>query len=436
MWKMGFICIMLCLGWNGLEIAMETTCESIDGEEVCYGSVRRGEDRDWMMEIPESPEMKKPLTEAIPYDQEALHVAVSKEGNYFVYVVHSRWIEEFSTDFEFKWELLLIDASGFVSTRTELPGKPEHFVELFGSVSFFYPDSTVWTYDGRLQKTKDTRFDLVVSIQEVRKDGNALRWYSPAGEEDVADGIGLYRALWSVGAHTLAFDVTVVPTIDGIEDRGIYWEEIAWRSDALLEIDGTEATMSGRIDDVGHHTLVARGKNGFLWTWSFTLEPTLYGVPATPSSAPIRLYANASMFLDGQAYRIGTPIEKAGMYEILLTGTGGYVKRLSLTILSSAVGVSDGGIYDAPLSFVVNGTALLNGTSVSGAVEIKAPGTYELAFMEEGGPPRFVVFTVRGSASAASAYSTSALIQTALAAMALLGVYFVRKQKMTSGKQG
>lgn len=426
--------LIYLLGWYfigsiGNSKPMVENCVFQRETTICYGSLETSEGKDWWIETSDATGRRRQHTERLPYDQEARHVAVSIQDGWILYVVHSRWMDEFSIRLETKWELLKFESNGSLRTRVDLPGKPNELVDALGFLFVRFPDGSVRTYDGTLQASEGIPLRITIPLSEVQAILPYGTWHTPSGEICEFDGVGHYLFEWSASNGWLVLPVTVIPEIWGVADDQIYLAPIRWGSTWPVLIDGQPAGTSGIIADPGFHVLVVEGRNGFRIEWTFRLEASLYGLPLQPAVGTVRLYANASMTLNGHPYASGTPIERAGTYELILMGSGGYSKTYAFVVASSANGVTEGGTYQAPFAFFVNGVGLLNGRTVSGDTRIQEPGQYELAFFEEGIEPRFVNFTVIESTEPTMKFDPLPFVQVGLAVIGLIGLVFVRKRK-------
>lgn len=423
-----FFCLFTPMVFQGDGVTLED-CVPKQDATICYGSVASAGDRDWIVETRDAAGRIRRYTERLPYDQEARRVAVSIDSGWIVHIVHSRWFEEFSTRLETRWELVLFDAGGSIRKRLDLPGKPDGLFDLGGYLFVAYQDGRYRTYDRNLDGV-----DGLPDVVELTLEGAAAIideavWLTPEGEIDEFAGVGHYRLAWNDQDGRLDLRVTVAASIGGVSDGATYSGKVSYVSDAPLSVDGAPSSLSGTIDTPGRHSIVVVGQNGYRLAWNVLVKPTLFGLPSAMTTGPVRLYSNAVMKLNGESYAPGTPIEQAGAYEIALFGAGGYQESHSFTIASSATGVSDGGVYEAPWTFHVNGTGLLNGNAVAGEITIRAEGDYELAFWDDPSAPRFVRFEIVAAASEPSAADPTATVQIGLAVLAILGLYFIRKRK-------
>lgn len=429
---MVLICWIFAMSWNVRESSL-VDCVAQGESQICYGSQAAADGFDWLIETRDGSGRTQRFTERLPYDQEIDRVAVSIREGWIAFVVHSRWIDEFQMRWEIKWELILFDADGSIRTRVNLLGRPASLFDALGYLVVRNSDGKVRTYDASLNSSVGLPPPIAVSMKDVSAILPVVTWKTPSGDDDTYDGVGLYLVEWTASDGCLRLPVTVVADIRGLEDEKTYLSPIRWESDWPVSIDGRSTVRSGIIDVPGFHGLVVEGKNGYRMEWTVLLEPRLYGLPSGPSLQPVRLYSDASMTVNQQPYVSGTPIERAGRYELVLKAAGGYSKTVAFVIASGVFGVTEGGVYEAPFAFHVNGSGLLNGRTVSGETRILEPGSYQLAFWEDGMEPRFVSFRVTSSSPPPSKPDSLAIVQIGLAILGLIGLYFVRKRKSPPG---
>jgi hypothetical protein len=404
-------------------------CVEQGAKTLCFGADDSAGDLDWYVEtIAQSGRIRR-YTERLPYDQEARRIAVSIDSGWIVYIVHSRWLEEFSTVLETRWEIVLFDANGSLRKRLDLPGKPDGLFDLGGYLFLSFPDGSHRTYDGNLMGREGLPEDVALTLGESMAFRDDAVWLTPSGEQDEFGGIGHYKLEYHGQDGVLILNVTVIPTMTGLEEGLAHPGRIVFVSDAPVMVDSDPPVLNGTIDAPGIHRIVVFGKNGYRVEWTVLLKPDLFGLPDAATVRTVRLYSNASILVNAEPYAPGTPIERAGTYEVTLLGTGGYWETHSFVIASNAAGVEDGGVYDAPWTFFVNGTGLLNGEAVSGEVTIRSGGDYELAFWDDPKNPRFVRFRIESRTLETRVFDPMALMQIGLAILALLGLYFIRKRK-------
>jgi len=421
-------CLFTPMVFQGEGASLED-CVAKRDATICYGSETAAGDRDWIVETRDASGRIRRYTEHLPYDQEARRVAISIASGWIVYIVHSRWFEEFSTRLETRWEIVLFDAGGSIRKRLDLPGKPDGLFDLGGYLFVAYPDGRHRTYDRNLDGMDGLPDVVVLTLAAAFAIMDDAVWLTPTGEPDEFAGVGHYRLMWNDQDGRLDLHVTVFASIEGVSDGATYPGKVSFVSDAPLSVDGAPSSLSGTIDSPGRHNIVVIGHNGYRLTWNVLVKPTLFGLPSEWSTGTVRLYSNAVMKLNGEPYAPGTPIEQAGTYEIALLGAGNYQESHSFTIASSATNVWDSGVYEAPWTFHINGTGLLNGIAVSGETTIHAAGDYELAFWDDPSAPRLIRFVIVAKASQPQSVDSSAYVQVGLAVLAILGLYFVRKRK-------
>jgi hypothetical protein len=429
--RIGWIFMMAWISASPHVVLRASMTECVEAREtvICYGSEETTGGTDWLIETQDATGRTRRLFERLPFDQEAHFVAVSIQDGWIAYIVHSRWIEDFQMRLETKWELLLFNANGSIRSRVNLPGKPSTMFDALGYVIVRFPDGDIRTYDAFLNGSVGLPPPIQLSLSEAEVLGVAVSWKTPLDEVDAYEGVGHYLVEWTSSDGRMLLPVTVVPQVWGLTDDQTYHAPIRWGSDWPASVDGQRPLSSGTIDVPGSHTFVIEGKNDFRLEWTFRLEASLHGLPLQPVRETVRLYSNATMTLNGQAYAPGTPIVRAGPYELMLTGTGGYEIRHVFVIASDVFGVSNQGVYDAPFVFYVNGTGLLNGRPVSGETRIEAAGSYELAFLEEGVEPKFVTFHVEIDDPHQPKGNLLSIAQIGLAVLGIFGLYFIRKRK-------
>ena len=147
--------------------------------------------------------------------------------------------------------------------------------------------------------------------------------------------------------------------------------------------------------------LAEEEKTAVVETIEFTIEPIVSGIEdglVTKETVIPEILtddANIDIKLNGKAYAIGTPIDKCGNYELVITGTNDYIKKYSFTIETEVNGVEDGKTYqDSVTPTFTKGDATINGNPYTSGSTIVTYGLNKLVITGEGDYKVEVEFTI------------------------------------------
>ncbi|MBO5906621.1 MAG: DUF5011 domain-containing protein [Clostridia bacterium] len=181
---------------------------------------------------------------------------------------------------------------------------------------------------------------------------------------------------------------------DGKEYTGTIYPSV---SNATLYLDGASYSSGSSINKVGYRTLRVEGVNGYVSEYHFTILPSISGAQANEEYSPGNTYvscSNATIKLNGQAYTSGTAIYNAGYYTVEIFGANGYVYTYKFTVVPTISGAQDGGEYSSYTSVSCNyATLKLNGNSYSSGSTIYDIGYHEIEIIGVGGYTKTIRFT-------------------------------------------
>ncbi len=189
------------------------------------------------------------------------------------------------------------------------------------------------------------------------------------------------------GAHAFDYEIkfTVKEIITGVENQGQYRGAITpiIENATSLLLNGNDYTSNTIISNIGNHTLVVNGVNGYTNTIEFIILPQPIGVENdgeyTGSITPD--IANASqLILNGQAYTNKTTIYTIGYHNLEIKGVNGYSQIINFTILPTISGVEAEGVYNSAITpNIPNALVLkLNGNYYTNNTQINVAGNYTL----------------------------------------------------------
>lgn len=155
----------------------------------------------------------------------------------------------------------------------------------------------------------------------------------------------------------------------------------------LIELNGAEFTDGTVLTEVGTYTLKISGENGHEENIIFNIVPevsdinnaTVYYGSVTPS------IIGGILTLNGEEYTTGTAITEEGVYQLVISGVGGYTQTINFVVLSEEFEIKENGIYMQSMSITHNVCGMeINGAAYSVGTAINTVGKNTLTFIYNG----------------------------------------------------
>ena len=155
----------------------------------------------------------------------------------------------------------------------------------------------------------------------------------------------------------------------------------------LIELNGAEFTDGMVLTEVGTYTLKISGENGHEENIIFNIVPevsdinnaTVYYGSVTPN------ITGGALTLNGEAYTTGTAITEEGVYQLVISGVGGYMQTINFVVLSEEFEIKENGIYMQSMSITHNVCGMeINGAAYSVGAAINTVGKNTLTFIYNG----------------------------------------------------
>lgn len=146
-------------------------------------------------------------------------------------------------------------------------------------------------------------------------------------------------------------------------------------------------TDSMILTEIGTYVLKINGNNGHEEIITFDIVPEISGVENATvyynSVTPIII--GGSVTLNGEEYISGTVITEEGVYQLVISGVGGYTQTINFVVLSEEFEVKENGIYMPTISITHNVCDMeINGTAYSVGTAINTVGENMLTFIYNG----------------------------------------------------
>lgn len=180
-----------------------------------------------------------------------------------------------------------------------------------------------------------------------------------------------YLTVEGLNGYSKQYEFTINDKVYGLENGGTYeYLSIVCDNVQKLTLNTVEIESGHLVTNVGSYTLIVEGTNGYVNSYSFTINSKTSGIENggiyTGSVAPV--FNSDNVTLDGKQYVSGTAITEVGNHTIVVNGADGYQEIVTFTIKESVSGLVDGETYNTILNINITGkckTIKLNNKTVN-----------------------------------------------------------------------
>ena len=154
-----------------------------------------------------------------------------------------------------------------------------------------------------------------------------------------------------------------------------------------IKLNGEDFTNGTILSSVGTYSLTINGANGHTETITFDIVPeingisnaTVYYVSITPS------IVGGTLTLNGEEYTSGVAITQEGVYQLVVSGIGGYTKTINFIVLSDSFEIKENGAYMQTMTITHNVCDMeINGVAYTVGSAINTVGKNTLSFIYYG----------------------------------------------------
>lgn len=164
-----------------------------------------------------------------------------------------------------------------------------------------------------------------------------------------------------------------------------------------LYLDDKSYSSGSNIYNVGYHTLRVEGVNGYTSEYEFTILPTINGAKADTEYYPGNTYITcnySTIKVNGETWSNGATVYNVGYYTVEIIGTNDYLYTYEFTIIPSISGAQDDGEYSSYTYVSCSyATLKLNGDSYSSGTHIYDIGYHEVEIIGVNGYSKVISFT-------------------------------------------
>jgi len=209
------------------------------------------------------------------------------------------------------------------------------------------------------------------------------------------------------------------PIVSGVNDHYIYnTSKTITFNRGTATLNGNAFTNGGTVSANGTYVLAVTDNSGNCTVVHFTIDktaPVVSGVVnwGNYNTDRVITFNDGAATLNGQAFSSGDTVSDEGSYNLVATDSAMNSTSVQFTIDKTPPvisGVEDGAAYHSSVKFSYNeGSATLNGNSVSANTVVSNAGSYTLAVTDAAGNSSSVGFTISDLPSITSVQLSSAL---------------------------
>lgn len=196
-----------------------------------------------------------------------------------------------------------------------------------------------------------------------------------------------------------SYQITVVPSIGGIEDNGSYIGKAVITTSNIADyyIDDTPYVVGQEYRKIGNHILTIKGTGDYEYKITFTVEPEILGVEQDgtyESSANWKLPSDCIVYLDDTTVKTSDTTSKIGVHTLKIEGTNGYQTTVVFTVIETINVTNEENYTEAMTISIPDCLAYLNDDEISGEYKINTPGSYKLKVVGTNGYTNEYTFTI------------------------------------------
>lgn len=189
-----------------------------------------------------------------------------------------------------------------------------------------------------------------------------------------------YLSIEGLNGYSKQYEFTINDKVYGLENGMTYeYLTIVCDNAQKLILNTVEIESGHLVNNVGSYTLVVEGTNGYVNSYSFTINSKTSGIENggiyTGIVSPV--FNSNSVTLDGKQYVSGTAINEVGNHTIVVNGADGYQETITFTIKETINGLVNGEVYNDILNINITGkcnSIKLNNKTVSNNFMAKQVG--------------------------------------------------------------
>lgn len=186
---------------------------------------------------------------------------------------------------------------------------------------------------------------------------------------------------------TITFSIGLVDS--GIENNAVYYDPVSYTySGGSVTLDGQAYVSGTPITEIGRHTIVVTGSNGFEKVISFEIKAVEYNIESTDETWSIdfsNLHPDTVVTIDGQTITESYEETRVGNHTLVITNENGYEQTVEFTVKEN-VNFTDGEVINNPLVIQdIEADVYVDGVKVNPGYRIDQNGTHEIKIVGSNG---------------------------------------------------
>ncbi len=254
-----------------------------------------------------------------------------------------------------------------------------------------YLESITFTLVAGANVEEGMHYHEAVTLQFV---GTATLNEEPVDPETVLEKVGNYQLKLVDGESTFTYNFVIEPDYSIFEDR--ITSCVIDFENCTLKLDGEAIENAVEVTEVGNYTLTVEGENGYTKTIAFAIcAQTNVEEGGEYASGYTVNAVGGTITLDGEEFSDGTSLTDVGTYTLQIIGKNEYEETIVFHIVPEIAGIGNASVYYGSVTpEIIGGTLTLNGEDYTSGTEIPEEGVYQLLISGVGGYEQTINFVV------------------------------------------
>lgn len=224
--------------------------------------------------------------------------------------------------------------------------------------------------------------------------GTATLNGEPVQPDTVIEKVGNYELVLTDGESTYTYNFVIEPDYSIFDER--ITSCIIDFDNCTVTLNGENVTEQITISEVGNYSITVEGENGYSKTIDFAICAEVNVVNGGEYAAGLVLNAiGGTIKLNGEDFTNGTIISSIGTYTLTINGENGYTETITFDIVPEINGIDNATVYYGSVTpSIIGGTLTLNGEEYASGTAITEQGVYQLIISGVGGYTKTINFIV------------------------------------------
>lgn len=224
--------------------------------------------------------------------------------------------------------------------------------------------------------------------------GTATLNGEPVQPDTVIEKVGNYELVLTDGENTHTYNFVIEPDYSIFDGR--ITSCIIDFDNCTVTLNGESVTEQITISEVGNYSITVEGENGYTKTIDFAICAEANVENGGEYAAGLVLNANGGTIkLNGEDFTDGTILSTVGTYTLTINGANGHEETIAFDIVPEINGINNATVYYGSVTpSIVGGTLTLNGEEYASGTAITEQGVYQLIISGVGGYTKTINFIV------------------------------------------